>query len=219
MVTPSLWGDKGWHLAPPEPNSALWLPPLFTPLAELGLLLHPRLVSRGVPMETGKEIWKEKHKRGCLIWIWTKGRREGSSRGVETPGIYLQKVCFQFVNLFIFPVSWLGGQKLSRLWCWGRRNIFFYKFREKTLVNALVFLLPPHCSQSITHISKKHFFPWKLACITYFPLRKGSVILSIICIMSLWGSGRIVCPWESAEPVLNPLLLRIQFFPPPYSTF
>lgn len=23
MVTPPLWGDKGWHLGPPEPNSAL----------------------------------------------------------------------------------------------------------------------------------------------------------------------------------------------------
>lgn len=79
MVTPALGGDKGWHLDSPQPNSALWLSPLFTPLAKLGLWLCSVVCQPGGSYgNKGGNLKREENRstKGWLIWIWT--REEGS---------------------------------------------------------------------------------------------------------------------------------------------
>lgn len=145
MVTPPLCGvtKVGILILPSQilPFDSL---PFSHPLLGLASCSARRLVSQGVPMETRKEIWKEKHKGLLHLNLNEEGRKAPWSSSlyvVETWNLSF-KSCFQFVNLFILPVSWFIEQKLSCLWRWARRNIFLFKFNERLLLTHSFSFLP-----------------------------------------------------------------------------
>lgn len=120
-----LWYNKGWHSDSHEPNCTLWLSPLFTPFAKLGLLLCLKACGCRVPMVIrmkpwrGGSIWTE-HK-AFLIWMWMQ--REGSFEHClcvfQEPIICQCKaIFFPFVNfitltaaLFLWNNSWQSSEQ------------------------------------------------------------------------------------------------------------
>lgn len=150
-----LWGDKSWHLAPPEPKLCPLTP---SPFPSPGWAWPP---APSQPLQPGgshgnsQGNLKREAQRAGFIRIWTRGGRAPWSSSLcreESPKFIFNKllaIC-KLVSIPLF--SGFGGQKLAWPQCWAGRNIFVYKFRRQ-LWPGLSFSSPlEHFSLKTSHL-------------------------------------------------------------------